>query len=565
VARPRGARRLQRSGMPAAPSTLAQVWLDRRHEGVAAKHFDGISVRAYSTMRMEGPACFADAWTIFANRTCSVPNAEAEALRKSSAAIIYCNVYQPDQMRQLVAIFKAIQSLGPSAPDTILVPHSVSPEHRSMSCPDWSIDISDKLCDVTKAGLENFILGEPRGFDLVLALRARICTSRMRDSMADSAINELRLGVEHQEKLCECVHDILWLWVPAKLPATEIPHLDASIPENLESLEGYKVGPLLGEGKLGKVHLLHDAGGQVVKIMEKHNIKDIRGIKEVRRMLRVMEHVSDPTFTNPHIVKFHEAYHSRTHIFFRMEDGGRQNLYQWLRAREKSTRLFSAEIVGMLIMHAVAGVSFLHHPCGVCHRDIKPENFTVKDTSDGPVLKIVDFDLSVLIQANGPMCRTGVGTMPFMAPEVVLRSCYNALAADVWSLGVVILEMLCGLRIMERTFELDREKSAEEAKKEQCHPNKLMMLKIVPRLSEPGAVGALLQKSRRPQCQEMLPVMEPLLDGMVRVDACTRLQCDQCYAALKKSAEYDTSGSGGADGGGGRRPPSSGHGAVARA
>merc|ERR1740123_489533 len=151
---------------------MAQHWAHKRHEGITMRHFGEKGVRAFSTIRMERPACFAGAWTVFATRACVVPPDEAEALRNTSAALIYCNVFQPDQLRLLVGIVKAISALGPSAPPIILVPHFVDHEHR-MSCPDWSIDISDKLCDAVSAGLNDFVFGEPEGLNLVIAVRPR--------------------------------------------------------------------------------------------------------------------------------------------------------------------------------------------------------------------------------------------------------------------------------------------------------------------------------------------------------------------------------------------------------
>ncbi|MDI3285529.1 serine/threonine-protein kinase [Polyangium sp. 15x6] len=88
------------------------------------------------------------------------------------------------------------------------------------------------------------------------------------------------------------------------------------------------------------------------------------------------------------------------------------------------------------------------HAAGIVHRDIKPENiFLARGMRGGLVPKLLDFGISKQQQADEtPSAMNGVtfGTPAYMSPEQALGELDVDHRSDVWSLGVVLHEMLAG-------------------------------------------------------------------------------------------------------------------------
>ncbi|MCA9712934.1 MAG: serine/threonine protein kinase, partial [Myxococcales bacterium] len=83
------------------------------------------------------------------------------------------------------------------------------------------------------------------------------------------------------------------------------------------------------------------------------------------------------------------------------------------------------------------------HRAGIVHRDVKPANVMVRD--DGrPV--VLDFGLATAHDGGGSLTRTGdfLGTPLYMAPEQAVGAENGTASSDVYALGAVLFECLCG-------------------------------------------------------------------------------------------------------------------------
>ncbi len=143
---------------------------------------------------------------------------------------------------------------------------------------------------------------------------------------------------------------------------------------------------------------------------------------------------------HPNIVRVYDFGRAGEHYFLLMElvEG------QHLRARMQAGRVPAPR--ALEIVAQISDALRYAHEAGIVHRDVKPENILVDD--EGHV-RIVDFGLAKITRTEESALRlthTGqaMGTPQYMAPEQIERPLEVDHRADIYSLGVVIYELLTG-------------------------------------------------------------------------------------------------------------------------
>ncbi len=194
----------------------------------------------------------------------------------------------------------------------------------------------------------------------------------------------------------------------------------------------FEIVECIGVGGMGAVYRARDA--RLERDVALKFVPAQRGVDPDRRLLQEARAVA--ALEHPNICTVHEIAETadgRSFIAMTLYDG------ETLSERLKRGPLPVADALEIAIQ-AARGLSAAHAH-GVVHRDIKPGNIMI---TSGGIVKLLDFGLATTSSA-GATAGGVPGTIPYMSPEQV-RGETPGPPSDLWSLGVVIYEMLAGVR-----------------------------------------------------------------------------------------------------------------------
>lgn len=216
--------------------------------------------------------------------------------------------------------------------------------------------------------------------------------------------------------------------------------------------------PLIGETLAGKylVEELIKRGGMGAVYRGKHILMDKRvAIKVLRPSLAVDDHVvarfsreakAASRISHPHAVSvtdFGEAESGVVFLVMEYLDG------RTLKDVIKSQGPMPLDQVSE-ILRQVAGALDAAHEQGVVHRDLKSDNIMISDTKGGEWAKVLDFGIAKIQQPEGvrdidiTAANLVIGTPQYMSPEQCSQSGPIDARSDVYSLGIIVYEMLAG-------------------------------------------------------------------------------------------------------------------------
>jgi serine/threonine protein kinase/tetratricopeptide (TPR) repeat protein len=214
-----------------------------------------------------------------------------------------------------------------------------------------------------------------------------------------------------------------------------------------EKVSHYRILEKLGAGGMGEVYLAEDMklGRKVaIKILSQEYTTNKDRLHRFEQEASAASNLNHPNILTIHEVGTDDGRH---YIATEFIDG------VTLRRKAAASQLEIPEILDIAIQ--VASALEEAHAAGIVHRDIKPDNIMVRRNG---YVKVLDFGLAKLIEtvdrspldgeaATRVMVQTDagvvMGTSHYMSPEQARGKPVDA-RSDIWSLGVVIYELVAG-------------------------------------------------------------------------------------------------------------------------
>lgn len=220
------------------------------------------------------------------------------------------------------------------------------------------------------------------------------------------------------------------------LPATCLP--EARIGYVLDNR--YQFEEVLGVGAYGVVYKardLFDDASYAIKALPRQNL-DARQQSFLQREIQLHWIASqDP---GKRVVQFHRVFAAQDCTYMVLEYCPEGDLFASI--TETGFYRNRDELIRRAFLQILGAVEFCHSK-GIYHRDLKPENILVKD--DGYTVKLADFGLAT----TEPLTQDfGCGSTFYMSPECqrtpTAGERYDAARNDIWSLGVILVNLACG-------------------------------------------------------------------------------------------------------------------------
>uniref|UniRef100_A0A5B6YIJ4 mitogen-activated protein kinase kinase n=1 Tax=Davidia involucrata TaxID=16924 RepID=A0A5B6YIJ4_DAVIN len=222
---------------------------------------------------------------------------------------------------------------------------------------------------------------------------------------------------------------------PLPLPPTSLSSAavacNAIAAADLENLQ------VLGHGNGGTVYKVrHKRTSTIYALKVVHGDSDSTVRRQIFREMEILRRTDSPFVV-------------QSHGIFEKPDGDIAILMEYMDAGTLDTllktngTLSEASLAG-IARQVLSGLNYLHSH-KIIHRDIKPSNLLVNQNME---VKIADFGVSKIMCRTLDPCNSYVGTCAYMSPERfdpdTYGANYNGYAADIWSLGLTLLELYMG-------------------------------------------------------------------------------------------------------------------------
>ena len=211
----------------------------------------------------------------------------------------------------------------------------------------------------------------------------------------------------------------------------------------------YHIEKRLGSGNMGEVYQALDLeqGRKVaIKRIHPHLVSDGDAIQRFQREARALSRLH-----HPGIVKFHDFYVEDGFYFIVINYLDGQTLEEKLEDAKRKRKVVPLEETRSIVLQLCDALAYAHRR-GIVHRDLKPANVMISPQGHAVVM---DFGIAKLLDGEQ---LTGDGLSPgtpgYMSPEMIRGRAIDG-RADIYTVGIILYEMVTGRRPFQRNSRYD--------------------------------------------------------------------------------------------------------------
>lgn len=202
----------------------------------------------------------------------------------------------------------------------------------------------------------------------------------------------------------------------------------------LVTVDSFYTVSVIGKGSYAKVLLVkkkNDGQFYAMKVVKKQGFDRNKQEDHVRAERDILVAMG----SCPFIIQLYYAFQTHHKLYFVLEYCPGGELFNFLQIKKR----LSEDQACFYTAQMVLALEHLHSR-DIIYRDLKPENVLIDSTG---YIKLTDFGLSRMnVKTNS--VKSICGTPEYLAPEVIMKTGYGK-AADWWTLGCIIYEMLVGV------------------------------------------------------------------------------------------------------------------------
>lgn len=206
---------------------------------------------------------------------------------------------------------------------------------------------------------------------------------------------------------------------------------------------GFNIQNCIGSGGFGATYKAEIVPGVVVAV-KRLSLGRFQGVQQFSAEIRTLGRVQHPNLVT--LIGYHVS-ESEMFLIYNYLPGG--NLEKFIQDRPRRTVQWS--VLHKIALDIARALAYLHNECvpRVLHRDIKPSNILLDNNFNA---YLSDFGLARLLGTSETHATTDVaGTFGYVAPEYAM-TCRVSDKADVYSYGVVLLELISDKKALDPSF-----------------------------------------------------------------------------------------------------------------